>query len=88
MKPLHNTIKTIAGRSCVNDVMERVVLSINRGGTGISPDPGPRVLMYRTGTGSFQVLAHTKNGYRQKMILYNSRWLQLGGSNSFIIYAA
>ena len=35
MKPLHNTIKTIAGRSCVNDVMERVVLSTNRGGTGI-----------------------------------------------------
>ena len=61
---------------------------MTRGGTGIRPGPGPRVLSHRVGTGSFRVLQQAKTGTEKKMILFYSGWLQLCGSNSFIIYAA
>ena len=39
--------------------------TLTRGGTGIWPGPGPRVLNHQIRTGPFQVLAYTKNGYKK-----------------------
>ena len=56
--------------SWVSSVMSRIRINrkgiSTRGGAGIWPGPGPRVLKHQVGTESFRVLAQTKDGYREK----------------------
>ena len=47
-------------------IVGNLIFVVCRGGTGIWPGPGPRVLRHRAGAGSIRVLAHTKTGTEKK----------------------